>query len=90
MTLTFKPRIALALAAAALAGLFAAPTALAAPPSKTAHTKKMSAHTLYVCKDCKAFYSAGAAKKMGYKDSTWGIRWSRSAKRLLGTWTAVK
>jgi len=28
----------------------------------------MAAHTVYVCKDCKAFYSPAMAKKMGYKD----------------------
>jgi len=71
MTLTLRPRIALALAAVALAGLSAAPVALAAPHSKKmAHSKKMmAAKTVYVCKDCKAFYSPTMAKKMGYKDS---------------------
>ncbi len=29
----------------------------------------MAAKTVYVCKDCKAYYSPTTAKKMGYKDS---------------------
>jgi hypothetical protein len=68
MALPIKPRLAVALAAVALAGLSAAPAALAAPHSQMAHGKKMAAHTVYVCKDCKAYYSAMQAKKMGYKD----------------------
>ncbi len=31
--------------------------------------KTASAKSVYVCKDCKAYYSAMQAKKMGYKDS---------------------
>jgi hypothetical protein len=70
MTLSFTPRIAgvFAVAAIALAGLSAAPVAQAAPAAKMAHSKKMAAHAVYVCKDCKAFYSPAMAKKMGYKD----------------------
>ncbi len=30
--------------------------------------KMTAAKTVYVCKDCKAYYSAAQAKKMGYKD----------------------
>jgi curli biogenesis system outer membrane secretion channel CsgG len=30
--------------------------------------KMAAAKTVYVCKDCKASYSAAQAKKMGYKD----------------------
>lgn len=30
--------------------------------------KMTAANTVYVCKDCKAYYSAAQAKKMGYKD----------------------
>lgn len=70
MTLSTKPRLATVLAAVALSGLSASPVALAAPHSKMmGHSKKMAAQTVYVCKDCKAFYSATAAKKMGYKDA---------------------
>lgn len=66
-------RLAGVFAAAALAALSAAPVAQAAPAGKMAHSnmahsKKMAAHTVYVCKDCKAFYSPATAKKMGYKD----------------------
>ena len=35
--------------------------------AKMSH-KTMAAKTVYVCKDCKAFYSPAMAKKMGYKD----------------------
>ena len=69
MTLPLTPRLAGVFAAVALAGLSAAPIAQAAPAGKTAHGTKMAAHTVYVCKDCKAFYSSAMAKKMGYKDS---------------------
>lgn len=31
--------------------------------------KMTAAKTVYVCKDCKAYYSPMSAKKMGYKDS---------------------
>jgi len=31
--------------------------------------KMTAAKTVYVCKDCKAYYSAMQAKKLGYKDS---------------------
>ena len=69
MTPSIRSRIALALVAVALAVLSAAPVALAAPSGKMAHSKKMmAAKTVYVCKDCKAFYSPTTAKKMGYKD----------------------
>jgi hypothetical protein len=34
---------------------------------KPMHTM-MAAKTVYVCKDCKAYYSPTVAKKMGYKD----------------------
>lgn len=68
MKTSLSPRLAGVLAAVALAALSAAPVALAAPASKVAHDKKMTAHTVYVCKDCKAFYSPAMAKKMGYKD----------------------
>ena len=40
--------------------------------SKMAHStmhKPMAAKAVYVCKDCKEFFSATQAKKMGYKDS---------------------
>lgn len=68
-TPSIKPRLALALAAISLASLSAVPVALAAPSAKMAHSKKMmAAKTVYVCKDCKAFYSPTTAKKMGYKD----------------------
>jgi len=30
--------------------------------------KMTAAKTVYVCKDCKAYYSAAQAKKLGYKD----------------------
>ena len=69
MILSLTPRLAGVFAAVALAALSAAPAAQAAPASKIAHSKKMVAHTVYVCKDCKAFYSPVMAKKMGYKDS---------------------
>jgi len=69
MMLSPTPRLAGVFAAIALAGLSAAPIAQAAPAGKMAHSKKMAAHTVYVCKDCKAFYSPAMAKKMGYKDS---------------------
>ena len=68
MTLSTKSGIALALTAIAVIGLSAAPVVQAAPASKIAHAKKATAHTVYVCKDCKAFYSSSMAKKMGYKD----------------------
>lgn len=56
------------LAAVALAGLATAPVAQATPASKMTHGKKSVAHTVYVCKHCKTFYSPAMAKKMGYKD----------------------
>lgn len=31
--------------------------------------KMTAAKTVYVCKDCKAYYSPVQAKKLGYKDS---------------------
>jgi len=68
MILSLTPRLAGVFAAVALAALSAAPVAQAAPAGKMAHSKKMAAHTVYVCKDCKAFYSPAMAKKMGYKD----------------------
>lgn len=68
-TPSIKPRLALVLAAIGLASLSAVPVALAAPSAKMAHSKKMmAAKTVYVCKDCKAFYSPMTAKRMGYKD----------------------
>ncbi len=69
MILSLTPRLAGMFAAVALVALSAAPAAQAAPVSNMAHSKKMAAHTVYVCKDCKAFYSPAMAKKMGYKDS---------------------
>ncbi len=70
MTRSLKPGLALTLAAATLAGLFAAPLAQAAPAASTTHSKKMmAAKTVYVCRDCHAYYSPAMAKKMGFKDS---------------------
>lgn len=37
--------------------------------SHSAMHKPMASKAVYVCKDCKAFYSPTQAKKMGYKDS---------------------
>jgi hypothetical protein len=72
MTLSITPKMALAFAALALAGLSVAPAAQATPASAmhtgAMHGKKMAAKTVYVCNDCKAYYSASAAKKMHYKD----------------------
>ncbi len=58
---------ALAAAVAAAVSLAAAPIQ-AAPAAKTGHSMKAAAQTVYVCKDCKEYYSASSAKKMGYKD----------------------
>ena len=58
-----------ALAAVALTGL--SPTVVAQPMKAAApmHGKKMAVKTVYVCMDCKAYYSPMTAKKMGFKDS---------------------
>ncbi len=70
MTLSLTPRLAGVFAAVTLAALSAAPVAQAASHSQMGHGKKMAAaHSVYVCKDCKAFYPPAMAKKMGYKDS---------------------
>ena len=69
MTRLIKPQMAFAFLA--LAALSAAPTVMAAPANAmhgTMHGKKMAAKTVYVCKDCKAYYSPSAAQKMHYKD----------------------
>lgn len=66
MTL-MKSGIALAIAAAAFAGLSTAPAVQAAPASAM-HGKKTAAKTVYVCTDCKAYYTPAMAKKMGFKD----------------------
>ena len=63
-----KTGIALALAAAAFTG-FSLPAAVLAAPATAMHGKKTAAKTVYICKDCKAYYSPAMAKKMGYKDS---------------------
>ena len=68
MILSTKPGIVLALSAFAIIGLCAAPVAQAAPASKITHAQKVTAHTVYACKNCKAFYSSAMAKKMGFKD----------------------
>lgn len=68
MILSLTPRLAGVFAAVALAALSAAPATFAAP-AQAMQGKKMVAHTVYVCKDCKAFYSPTMAKKMGYKDN---------------------
>ena len=78
MTHAFKPQAALTLAALTLAALtlaaltlavFAAAPAAFAAPAPAMHAKKMAAaKTVYVCNDCKAYYTPAMAKKMGYKD----------------------
>jgi len=83
MTLSLAPRLAGAFAAVALAALSAAPVALAAPAGKMAHGRKMAAHTVYACTDCKAFYSPAMAKKMDYKDGM-GHRLVKQAKAPAG------
>ncbi|MCW3060366.1 MAG: hypothetical protein JWQ02_2187 [Capsulimonas sp.] len=67
MILSTKPYLALAFAAAALVGIAAAPVAAASSP-KTGHHKMPAAHTIYLCKDYKVFFTPSVAKKMGYKD----------------------
>ena len=67
MTHSFQPQWTLALATLALAGFSAVPAALAAPPSAM-HGKKMAAQTVYICKDCHAYYSPATAKRLNYKD----------------------
>lgn len=58
------------LGAAALLGIFLsggiAVSSHAAPPADKMAAKK---HTVYVCKDCKTYYTAKEAKKMSMKDS---------------------
>ncbi len=54
-------------ALAAIVSLAAVPIQ-AAPAAKTSHSMKTAGQTMYVCNDCKAYYSASSAKKMGYKD----------------------
>lgn len=39
------------------------------PAMHKAAGKMMAAKTVYVCKDCKSYYSPMQAKKLGYKDS---------------------
>ncbi len=63
-----KLQITAAAALAAAAVSFAAAPVQAAPAAKTSHTMKTAAQTVYVCKDCKEYYSASSAKKLGYKD----------------------
>ena len=66
---SIKPQMALAFLA--LAAFCAAPTVMAAPAAtmhSAMHGKKMAAKTVYICKDCKAYYSPSAAQKMHYKD----------------------
>ena len=68
MTRLLKPGIALTLSALAFASLSTAPAALAAP-AHALHARKMAAaKTVYVCKDCHAYYSPAMAKKLHYKD----------------------
>ena len=62
-------------AVAAGLALVSASVGFAQTPKPMAHSmmhKPMhtmtAAKTVYVCKDCKAYYSPTAAKKMGYKD----------------------
>ena len=46
-----------------------APTAAWAKTTKTASSAKLSKKTVYVCTECKEYFSPRAARKMGYKDS---------------------
>ncbi|MBV9850685.1 MAG: hypothetical protein JO250_13510 [Armatimonadetes bacterium] len=67
-------RPAACLATAALAALLVVPAFSLNPqplPPGRARTQMKTATAsgkVYVCKQCKAYYSAAAAKKMGYKD----------------------
>ena len=45
--------------------------------------KMTAAKTVYVCKDCKEYFSAAQAKKMGYKDSM-GHKLAKVAKTPAG------
>jgi len=45
--------------------------------------KTTASKTVYVCKDCKAYYSAAQAKKMGYKDGM-GHKLSQMSKAPAG------
>lgn len=71
-TPTLLRRLAAGAAATAFAALLmAAPLTSQAAPKMAHHKmshKTVAAKTVYVCKDCKAFYSPTMAKKMGYKD----------------------
>ncbi len=61
-------KICTAAALAALALLSAMPPAAAAPAPKKGHSAKTAARTVYVCTECREYFSADAAKKMSYKD----------------------
>jgi len=63
-----KLQITAAAALAVAAVSFAAAPVQAAPAAKTSHAMKTAGQTVYVCKDCKEYYSASSAKQMGYKD----------------------
>jgi hypothetical protein len=57
-----------ALALCAVGGSLA-PTHALAKTTKMAASAKASKRTVFVCTECKEYFSPSAAKKMGYKDS---------------------
>ena len=65
-------RLALAAAVAALCVTTVLP-GLAAPKtthgSTMAHSKMAASKTVYVCTECKEYWTPAQAKKMGYKDA---------------------
>lgn len=71
----------------AAVSLAALPAAVLSPAAVAAPThSKMAAHAaapVYACKECKLYYSASAAKKMGYKDPM-GHMLTRMAKAPAG------
>ncbi len=88
MTHAFKPQTACVLAALTLAAA-AVPSAFAAP-AQAPHARKMAAaKTVYVCKDCRAYYTPAMAKKMNYKDDM-GHTLVKTAKAPVGFMDASK
>ncbi len=76
MTKQFTATVAAALTVlSASAGLAQTAKPMMHKPMKHAamkplgHSSLMAAKTVYVCKDCKEYWPAAEAKKMGYKDS---------------------